>query len=197
MRAGVTTRPLESRLLPDTNRMPFLPLLFICAANAQSPPADQIPINTPYVESPTRIVGAMLELAGVGSADTVYDLGCGDGRIVISAAQKYGARGVGIDINPARIEEARANARSAGVTDRVNFEVRDLFDADIRNATVVALYLLPEANLRLRPRLISELKPGTRVVSHSFDMGDWKPDKEAIVDGDHVYVWTIPDRIQH
>jgi cyclopropane fatty-acyl-phospholipid synthase-like methyltransferase len=113
---------------------------------------------------------------------------------VISAAAKYGARGVGIDLNPARIQEARDNARNAGVTDRVSFEVNDLFDADIRNATVVALYLLPEANMRLRTRLLRELKPGTRVVSHSFDMGDWKPDKEKVVDGDHVYLWTIPER---
>jgi cyclopropane fatty-acyl-phospholipid synthase-like methyltransferase len=136
----------------------------------------------------------MLDLAGVKSGDTVYDLGCGDGRIVISAAQKYGARGVGIDLNPARIDEARAGARNAGVTDRVSFEVNDLFDADIRNATVVALYLLPEVNMRLRPRLFRELKPGTRVVSHSFGMGDWKPDKEQLVEGDHVYLWIIPER---
>ena len=138
----------------------------------------------------------MLDLARVTSGDTVYDLGCGDGRIVISAAKKFGARAraVGIDINPARIEEARANARSAGVDDRVSFEINDLFDADIRNATVVALYLLPDANIRLRPRLLRELRPGTRVVSHSFAMGDWKPDEEKLVDGVHVYLWTIPKR---
>lgn len=178
--------------------MRFIPLtvltgLLICVAEGQSPPSGQISINTPFVTSPPQIVGAMLELADVRSSDTVYDLGCGDGRIVISAAKKYGARGVGIDINPARIEEARANARSAGVTDRVSFAVKDLFDADIRNATVVALYLLPEANIRLRPRLIRELRPGTRVVTHSFDMGDWKPDREKLVDGVHVYLWTIPE----
>jgi SAM-dependent methyltransferase len=177
--------------------MRFIPLLIvtgllICVAEGQSPPPEQVPINTPYVTTPPQIVGAMLDLAGVRSGDTVYDLGCGDGRIVISAAKTYGARGVGIDINPARIEEARANARSAGVTDLVSFEVNDLFDADIRNATVVALYLLPEANMRLRTRLIRELKPGTRIVSHSFDMGDWRPDKERVVDGDHLYLWTIP-----
>jgi SAM-dependent methyltransferase len=174
--------------------IPFLIVtgLLICVAEGQSPSPEQVPINTPYVTTPPQIVGAMLDLAGVRSGDTVYDLGCGDGRIVISAAKTYGARGVGIDINPARIEEARANARSAGVTDRVSFEVNDLFDADIRNATVVALYLLPEANMRLRTRLIRELKPGTRIVSHSFDMGDWRPDKERVVDGDHLYLWTIP-----
>ncbi|HEV3333616.1 MAG TPA: methyltransferase domain-containing protein [Bryobacteraceae bacterium] len=178
--------------------MRFIPLpivagLLICVVEGQGPP-KQVQINTPYVPSPPEIVGVMLDLAKVTSGDTVYDLGCGDGRIVISAAKKYGARGVGIDINPARIEEARNNARSDGVADLVNFEVRDLFDADVRKATVVALYLLPEVNLRLRPRLLRELKPGTRIVSHSFDMGEWKPDKEKVVDGDHVYLWTIPEQ---
>jgi SAM-dependent methyltransferase len=180
--------------------MRFIPLpviagVLICAARAQSPSPEQVPINTPYVASPEQVVAAMLDLANISKNDTVYDLGCGDGRIVISAAKKYGARGVGIDINPARIDEARANARSAGVADRVSFEVNDLFDADIHNATVVALYLLPEANMRLRPRLLRELKPGTRVVSHSFNMGDWKPDTEKLVDGGaHLYLWTIPQR---
>ena len=154
--------------------------------------ARQAEIDSPYVATPPRVVEAMLDLAGVDGQDTVYDLGCGDGRIVIRAAQKYGARGIGIDNNPDRIEEARANAGSAGVSENVNFEVRDLFDTDISNATVVALYLLPEVNLRLRPRLLSELRPGTRVVTHSFAMGDWKPDKERVVDGVHVYLWTIP-----
>lgn len=169
-----------------------VPLL--CVAQAQSPSSETVPINTPYVTTPPQIVNAMLELAEVRSSDTVYDLGCGDGRIVISAAKKYGAHGVGIDLNPVRIDEARANALSAGVTDRVSFLVNDLFDADIRNATVVALYLLPEANLRLRTRLLRELRPGARVVSHSFDMGDWKPDKEKVVDGARVFLWTVPGR---
>jgi cyclopropane fatty-acyl-phospholipid synthase-like methyltransferase len=136
----------------------------------------------------------MLQLAKVGNNDVVYDLGCGDGRIVISAAKKYGAHGVGIDINADRIEEARANAHAAGVDGQVMFEAQDLFDSDIRDATVVALYLLPEVNMRLRPRLLSQLRPGTRVVTHSFAMGDWKPDKEIIVDGDPVYLWTIPGK---
>lgn len=173
-------------------RIYTLTAIAIGMALAQSPSAQQAQINTPYVSTPPRIVEAMLDLAQVGSNDTVYDLGCGDGRIVIRAAQKYGARGVGIDINPDRIEEARANAGSAGVTEHVDFQVRDLFDTDFRDATVVALYLLPDVNLRLRPRLISELRPGTRVVSHSFAMGDWKPDKEQVVDGVHIYLWTIP-----
>lgn len=168
--------------------------LWLCAAEAQNPSPGQIAINTPYVGTPANIVTAMLKLAGVTSGDTVYDLGCGDGRIVISAAKNYGAHAVGIDNNPARIEEARSNAVNAGVAHLVTFQVNDLFDADIHNASVVALYLLPDANLRLRPRLQSELKPGTRVVSHSFHMGDWKPDKEQVVDGDLLYLWTIPAR---
>jgi len=136
----------------------------------------------------------MLKLAGVSKGDIVYDLGCGDGRIVILAAKEYGAHGKRIDLNPRRIEEARGNARKAGVETLVKFEVNDLFAADIRGATVVALYLLPDVNLRLRPKLLKELKPGSRVVSNSFGMGDWKPEKEQIVDGSHIYLWTIPAR---
>jgi SAM-dependent methyltransferase len=175
-------------------RLTIIVGLLVSLAEGQRPLPEQVLINTPYVTSPQEIVDVMLKLAQVGTGDTVYDLGCGDGRIVISAAKKFGARGVGIDNNPARIEEARVNARNAGVADRVNFELNDLFDADIRRATVVAVYLLPEVNLRLRPRLMQELKPGTRVVSHSFGMGDWKPDKELLVNGEHVYLWTVPDR---
>jgi cyclopropane fatty-acyl-phospholipid synthase-like methyltransferase len=172
--------------------MAILTGLLICVAQAQSPP-EQVQINTPYVTSPPQIVHAMLKLAQVGSGDIVYDLGCGDGRVVISAAKNYGARGVGIDNNPARIDEARANAHAAGVTDRVSFALNDLFDADIHNATVVAIYLLPDVNMRLRPRLMRELKPGTRVVSHNFGMGDWKPEKEMLVDGERIYLWSIPE----
>ena len=166
--------------------------LLTCVAEGQRPSPEQFPINTPYLASQPRVVSAMLELANVTGSDTVYDLGCGDGRIVITAATEYGARGVGIDINPARIEEARANARDAGVDDSFRFEANDLFDVDIHNATVVALYLLPDVNLRLRPRLLRELTPGTRIVSHAFDMGDWKPDKDLVVEGEHIYLWTIP-----
>jgi SAM-dependent methyltransferase len=194
----VASHSLESGMLSNSG-MRFAAFLvaaglLTCMAEGQSPSPEQIAINTPYVASPPHIVDAMLELANVTGSDTVYDLGCGDGRIVIAAAQEYGARGVGIDINPARIAEARANARDAGVDDRISFQANDLFDADIRSATVVALYLLPEVNLRLRPRLLRELKPGTRVVSHAFDMGDWKPDKEIVVGGERVYLWTIPPR---
>lgn len=174
--------------------MPVLTGVLICVAQGQSPLPEQVPINTPYVTSPPQVVDAMLKLAAVGREDVLYDLGSGDGRIVISAASKYGTRGVGIENNPARVDEARANARTAGVVDRVRFELKDLFDADISDATVVAVYLLPDVNLRLRNRLMRELKPGSRVVSHSFGMGDWKPDKQMLVDGDPVYLWTIPPR---
>jgi len=173
--------------------LPIVAGFLICVVKGQDP-ATQVQINTPYVRSSPQVVRVMLDLAKVTGSDIVYDLGCGDGRIVISAAKKYGARGVGIDLNPARIAEARTNARSAGVTDLVNFEVGDLFDADVRNATVVAIYLLPEVNIRLRSRLLRELRPGTRIVSHSFDMGAWKPAKEKVVNGDHVYLWTIPEQ---
>jgi cyclopropane fatty-acyl-phospholipid synthase-like methyltransferase len=124
----------------------------------------------------------------------VYDLGCGDGRIVIEAVKTMGARGVGIDVDPERIAEAEANARKAGVVGRVEFRTQNLFEADIKEATVVMLYLWPEVNLKLLPKLRHELKPGTRIVSHSHNMGDWKPEKEIRVDGDRIYLWTIPAR---
>jgi SAM-dependent methyltransferase len=147
--------------------------------------------DVPYVPTPDEVVQSMLKLAGVHAGDVVYDLGCGDGRIVIAAA-RLGARGVGVDINPDRIREARQNAKQAGVEDKVNFVEADLFTAPIQEATVVTLYLLPSINLKLRPRLWAELKPGTRVVSHAFDMGDWKPEKSDEVDNRPVYFWTIP-----
>lgn len=149
-----------------------------------------------YVPTPEAVVEEMLKVANVGKNDVVYDLGCGDGRIVITAAQKYGARGIGVDIDPERIKESNENARKAGVTDRVKFLQQDLFTMDFRDATVVTLYLLPALNLKLRPKLLSELKPGTRIVSHAFDMGDWKPEKVINVPGDDhertVYYWVVP-----
>ncbi|MGH9579056.1 MAG: SAM-dependent methyltransferase, partial [Terriglobales bacterium] len=136
----------------------------------------------------------MLKMAAVSKKDTVYDLGCGDGRIVITAAQRYGARGVGIDIDPERVEEATANVRKAGVADRVKIIRGDLFEADISAATVVTLYLLTELNLKLRPKLLRDLNPGTRIVSHAFAMGDWKPERTADVSGTTVFLWRIPPR---
>ena len=148
--------------------------------------------DVPYVPTPQAVVDKMLEMAAVTKDDVVYDLGSGDGRIVITAAKKYGVRGVGVDIDPERIKEANANAVQAGVVDRVKFIEQDLFKTDLKEASVVTLYLLPEVNLRLRPKLLSELKPGTRIVSHAFDMGDWKPDQTVQVDGKTIYFWVVP-----
>lgn len=159
------------------------------------PAAAQKPMRAPDVRyEPTEpdIVSAMLKLANVRKNDVVYDLGCGDGRIVITAAQRIGARGIGIDIDPERIKEARENARKAGVERLVRFSNEDLFESKIKDATVVMLYLWPWVNLKLRPKLLKELKPGTRIVSHSHDMGDWKPEKEIEVQGDRIYLWTVP-----
>lgn len=152
-------------------------------------------LDVPYVPTPTAVVNAMLSLGNVKKNDVLYDLGSGDGRIVITAAQKFGTRGVGIDIDPQRVEEANQNAQKAGVTDRVQFRQQDLFTTDLSSATVVTLYLLPEINLKLRPRLLSQLKPGTRIVSHAFDMGDWKPQKVVKVAGETIYYWTVPPKV--
>jgi SAM-dependent methyltransferase len=145
-----------------------------------------------YVPTPPTVVENMLKLAKVGRNDVVYDLGCGDGRIVIEAAKRFGVRAVGIDIDPQRIAEANANAGKAGVEKLVEFRLGDLFEADIKEATVVTLYLLPSLNVKLMPKLKKELRKGTRVVSHDFDMGDWKPDQTVNVNGRTVYLWTIP-----
>jgi precorrin-6B methylase 2 len=150
--------------------------------------------EVPFVPTPEEAVTSMLKLAEVKPGDTVIDLGSGDGRIVISAVRDHGAtRAVGVDINPERITEANENARRAGVTDKVEFRQGDLFDADIGDATVVTLYLLPSVNERLKPKLLSELKPGTRIVSHAFDMGDWKPVKEVDDGGRTLYLWVVPE----
>lgn len=170
--------------------------------NAQTTPTQtqpQAPQREPdvvYVPTPQEVVDEMLALAKVTKNDFIYDLGSGDGRIPITAAQKYGAQGVGIDINPERIKEAKENAQKAGVSDRVKFLNQDLFTTDISKATVVTLYLLPELNEKLRPRLFKQLKPGTRVVSHAFDMGEWKPDRVVQTqEGSTIYLWTIPKKI--
>lgn len=148
-----------------------------------------------YVPTPEPVVDAMLNLAGVREGDVLYDLGSGDGRIPIAAAQRFGVRGVGIDINPVRVREANANAETAGVTDLVTFKEADLFEEDISEATVVTLYLLQSLNVKLRPKLLAELKPGTRIVSHAFDMADqWAPEQTQEVDGTRIYLWTVPER---
>ena len=145
-----------------------------------------------YEPTPQLIVEELLKMAGVNRNDVVYDLGCGDGRFVITAAKKYGARGVGIDIDPERIKESNQNARIAGVLNRVKFIEGDLFETDFREATVVALYLLQDLNMQLRPTLLKDLKPGTRVVSHEFDMYDWQPDKMGRLGRNKYYFWVIP-----
>lgn len=146
-----------------------------------------------YVPTPQEVVDGMLKLAKVGKNDVVYDLGCGDGRIVVAAA-RLGARSVGIDIDPIRIREAAENIRVAGVGDRAKLIEGDLFTTDISEATVVTLYLLSRLNLKLRPKLLKELRPGTRIVSHAFDMDDWKPQRTESVGSSTIYLWTVPGK---
>lgn len=164
--------------------------LGVGAARAQQPALRAPDVgNQP---TPPEVVEAMLRAAHVGPRDVIYDLGSGDGRIVITAAKKYGARGVGVDLDPTCVWEATERAKDAGVSDRVRFLNQDLFDTNVSEATVVTLYLLPALNLKLRPKLLAELRPGTRIVSHAWDMGDWTPEQTLEVDGRTVYVWTVP-----
>lgn len=149
-------------------------------------------LDVPYASTRPETIALMLEMGDVGPDDFVIDLGTGDGRILIAAARERGARGLGVDIDPVMIRRAEANARRAGVADRVRFEVADLFETPLHEADVVTMYLLPEVNLELRPRLLAELRPGARVVSHAFDMGDWRPDDTQRGGGAVVHRWTIP-----
>lgn len=179
---------------------------FVCAAAlalAAGAHAASGP-SVPYVPTPQNVVERMLELAKVGPQDYLIDLGSGDGRIVVTAARKHGARGFGVDLNPTRISEANANAREAGVTGRVAFYQQDLFETDLGQATVITMYLLPSVNLELRPKLL-DLKPGTRIVSHDFSMGDWKPEHHERLDAQgkyggaaglsDVYLWIVPAKV--
>ena len=176
-----------------TVRRFFLLMLMLMAVAAPASPQTQLrPPDVIFVPTPQDVVDAMLKVAKVTKNDVVYDLGSGDGRIPITAAKTYGARGVGIDIDPQRIKEANENLKNAGVGDRVKFLNQDLFTTDISEATVVTLYLLPSLNLKVLPKLNKELKPGTRVVSHAFDMGTAKPLETLNVNGRTVYYWTIP-----
>jgi SAM-dependent methyltransferase len=160
------------------------------SSSGQDHPLQREP-DVSYVATPPAVVAKMLELAQVTKDDVVYDLGSGDGRIVIMAAQRFGARGMGVEINPDLVMEARENAHRAGVADRVHFLLQDLFATDLRAATVVTLYLMQSVNLELRPKLWRELRPGTRVVSHDFGMGDWPPEQVVRVDDHRIYFWTI------
>jgi ubiquinone/menaquinone biosynthesis C-methylase UbiE len=178
----------------STKLLSFLPLALLLgtvslfAQRSGDPKPDVI-----FVPTPQAVVDEMLKLARVGPNDVVYDLGCGDGRIAVSAARR-GARAVGIDIDPLRIAESNDTAGIAGVTDRVTFRNEDLFTTDISEATVVTLYLLRSLNIRLRPKLLSELKPGTRVVSHNFNMGEeWEPEKRVKLEDRSIYLWIIPE----
>ena len=172
----------------------------LCAPLAS---AQALDTDVPFIVTPDNVTREMLKLADVKAGDFVIDLGSGDGRIVIVAAKQFGARGLGVEIVPELVEKSRDNARRAGVADRVEFRVQDLFATDLSRATVITMYLLPEVNLQLRPRLLA-LKPGTRIVSHDWDMGDWKPDRVVTIDvpdkpvgrekSSRLYLWTIPSR---
>lgn len=165
---------------------------------AQAPTQQLREPDVVYVPTPPEVVDRMLALAKVNRNDILYDLGSGDGRIPITAAQRFGIRATGIDINPQRIQEANENAKKAGVTDRVRFLNQDLFQSNFSDATVVTLYLLSELNVKLRPQLL-QLKPGTRIVSHAFDMGEWKPERTEKVEVNGtpytIYLWTVPAEI--
>jgi predicted O-methyltransferase YrrM len=196
-----TFKEVREMRFPRAQVIFLLLTIFVAATAGAQAPSTQTPRRTPdvrYVPTDERVVAEMLKVAKVKKNDVLYDLGSGDGRIVITAARKFGTRGTGIDIDPERIQEANENARKAGVTSRVTFIEGDIFEADFKDATVVTLYLLPALNMRLRPKLLSELRPGTRIVSHNYDMGDWKPEKTIKVtlpDGEHtVYYWVVPPR---
>jgi ribosomal protein L11 methylase PrmA len=165
----------------------------VTTASAQTAAPTRRP-DVIFVPTPETVVEAMLQVANVTKSDVVYDLGCGDGRIPVTAARKYGARGFCYDIDPQRIKEANENVAKNNVGNLVTVVHADLFETDLSGATVITLYLLPSLNVKLMPKLMKELKPGTRIVSHAFDMGDWKPEKELDVDGRKVYFWTIPKR---
>lgn len=179
-------------------------VIFILAVNVQAGQPFSVVtegsaperLDVPYVPTPDEIVAEMIRMARITEKDIVYDLGCGDGRIVIAACRQTGARGVGVDIDPDRIAECLVNAKEARVGDRVKFVRQDLFKTDFSEATVLALYLLPELNVKLRPRILNELKPGSRVISHNYSMGDWLPDTARHMDSGHtIYLWMVPANV--
>ena len=169
---------------------------FMSALPTASAAERLVSLDVPYVPTPPEVVDRMLKVAKVGPEDFVIDLGSGDGRIAIAAVARHGAKGaMGVDLDPERIAEARANAKQAGVSDKVEFRNQDLFDTDFSQATVLTMYLLPNVNITLRPKIL-ELKPGTRVVSHAFDMDDWESDLYERVDGRSVYLWVVPAQVE-
>lgn len=171
----------------------FMALCATAFVHGQATSTTRPNLDVPYVPTRQVVVDEMLKLAKVSKNDVILDLGCGDGRIVITAAKEYGATGTGVDIDPERIQEANANAKEANVTDKVKFVEGNLFEMDLSNASVITLYLLPDVNLKLRPKLL-QLKPGTRIVSNAFDMGDWEPEQTVNVDGSTIYFWTVPNK---
>ncbi|MET0278051.1 MAG: methyltransferase domain-containing protein [Pseudorhodoplanes sp.] len=177
-------------LRPTVFALAFAAGLTAAAVYAQEEPR----LDVIYVPTPQQVVDRMLTLADVKAGDNMIDFGCGDGRMVVTAA-KRGARGFGVDINPQRIKEANANAQAAGVTDKVEFKIANLFEQDLSKADVMAMYLLTDINLRLRPKILDTMKPGSRIVSHAFDMGDWKPEVHENVDGRNVYFWIVPAKV--
>jgi SAM-dependent methyltransferase len=182
--------------LPCTRRAALLGA-GACFLTAHSALAQPIPnLDVPYVPTPQQVVDRMLEIAKVSGKDFVMDLGCGDGRMLVTAATKFGARGFGVDLNPVRIREATENAARANVADKVKFEVKNLFDTQIKDADVLTMYLLPSVNMQLRPRILDEMKPGSRIVSHAFNMEDWGPDQRENVDGREVFFWIVPAKLE-
>ncbi len=177
----------------------FILVTGVVLAAAADGLAQGLQLDVPYVPTRHAVVDEMLRLARVAKDDVVYDLGCGDGRLIIGAASKYGARGVGFDIDPERIKECLENAEKAGVRDKVKFVLGDLFEADFHEATVMPMYLLTSVNLKLRPKILKELRPGARVVSHNFGMDNWHPDEQSVVrveDIAHdVYLWIVPANV--
>jgi SAM-dependent methyltransferase len=185
MKVSLRTPRLSPRLLAALSLL----LLLAVPAAAQD---NEVKKDVPYVPTPPDVVEAMLKLGNVHTGDVHYDLGCGDGRIVVAAVQKFGAaRGTGYDIDPERIKEANENAKQAGVNGKTKFILGNLFDADFRDATIVTLYLLPDVNLKLRPKLLRDLKVGSRIVSHQFNMGEWEPDQKIELDWRTVYLWNV------
>lgn len=170
---------------------------FICLLSSLIIPIPTHSLDVPYVPTPRNVVEQMLKMAKVGPDDLVVDLGSGDGRIVLTAVESYGARGRGIELDAGRVEMSRAAAKASGISDRAEFLQEDIFKTKISDATVVTMYLLADVNLRIRPRLLSELRPGVRIVSHSFDMGTWRPDKHHVMDtGQNIYFWVVPAQME-
>ncbi len=188
---------------PADFRLSRRSMLIGVGALAATPAFAQLPeqmeqpprLDVPYVPTPQEVVDRMLAIAKVSGKDFVMDLGCGDGRMLVTAASKFGSRGRGVDLNPVRIKEANANAQSAKVSDKVTFEVKNLFETSISDADVLTMYLLPSVNLQLRPRIFDEMKPGSRIVSHSFDMGDWDADLRDQVNYSRIYYWVVPAKV--